>query len=612
VSNPAGVFQVHEVVRETPRAIWTWSRPSGLVVLSDRLGELTGFPSEELTSGGIVLWASRIHPGDAALIIDAWKELCAGGSRTFETEHRFLRKEGRWVWLNEHVSLVRGDDGEPRIVGTTRDVTAEHQAEEALRKSELRYRTLVEQANDVIFAIDAEGRYTSLNHAFESVTGWKAQEWIGRAFTDLIDPVSIDAAVERFRASRSGAQDGYSEYRIKTKSGRSITIEATIRTTDSDGQMLETIGIARDVTQRKEAEARAAKEKRLASLGQLATSVAHEFNNVLMSIMPFAELVQRRFPDDPRVATATGHIMNAVRRGREISQDVLRFAHPGKPTMVPVVVCEWLDEFSARVQSLLGPACRLERSVSSEDLAIHADLALLDQATVNLVVNAREAMPDGGTLSICAHPGTESGTVDIEFRDTGRGIPEPMIDHVFEPLFTTKKGGSGLGLTIAYQAMKQQDGSIQVRSVVGEGSTFTMTFRAAPPARKVHAESVHREGKRKILVVEDDEAVGTGLSAMLELEGFDVRLVANGLESKQSVADYGPDIVLLDVNLPDISGIEVYEQIRAVWPKLNVIFSTGHADAHALEDMQHTDAPSIMKPYDMNELMAVIATLPVT
>lgn len=605
----ARATRYEEAMRETPGTTWIWSRCQGLLVLRGRFAELTGYTLDEIGAVDIEMWVSRVHPADIGTLVRRWKQLATTNDRTFEVEHRFLRKDGSWVWLHQHIALLSTDEHEPFVIGTTRDVTGEHQAEEALRKSELRYRTLVEQAGDIIFSLDGDGRFTSLNKAFEELTGWPRVEWIGRMFTDVIEPSSVEAALERLRASRNGAAGGYSEYRMKTKSGRSITVEVTVQTFEIDGQMYDTMGIARDITQRKETEARAAKEKRLTSLGQLATQVAHEFNNVLMSIMPFAELLQRRSPNDERLRTATGHIIQAVRRGRDISQEVLRFARPGKAMIAPVVVRQWLDEFALRVQALIGPSCNLEVEIADRDLTINADRALLDQVATNIVVNAREAMSDGGTLTIAAGRGTADGTVDLEFRDTGCGISETVLEHVFEPLFTTKRSGTGLGLSIAYQAMRQQHGSILVRSRVGQGSTFTLSFpaAAAAPAAPLRLS----QAKRRILIVEDDEGVGAGLSAVLADEGFDVRLVACGLDSKQSIEEFGPDLVLLDVNLPDISGIDVYEQIRETWPTLNVIFSTGHADAQALEKVRQRPAPSIMKPYDVSELMAVIATLPV-
>jgi CheY-like chemotaxis protein len=316
-------------------------------------------------------------------------------------------------------------------------------------------------------------------------------------------------------------------------------------------------------------------------------------------------------PGDERVTTATAHIIQAVRRGREISTEVLRFARPVKPALESIAVAGWMDEFGARVEALLGSMFEVECRVlvNGGDLVITADRTLLEQVALNVIHNSHEAMPKGGKITIEAKRSREAGMIEIAIHDTGTGIPASAIDHVFEPMFTTKRGSSGLGLSIAYQAMKQQEGAINVRSTVGEGSAFTLTFRESEQAGDSTPEPDEKR-RRRILIVEDDEAVGEGLSLLLGDEGYDVRLVGNGLDSRKAIAEFKPDVVLLDMNLPDMSGLDVYDQIRSTSPNLPVIFSTGHADARAVEDVLQRRVPSIMKPYDVQELIAVIAGLP--
>ncbi|HWS73093.1 MAG TPA: response regulator, partial [Thermoanaerobaculia bacterium] len=208
-------------------------------------------------------------------------------------------------------------------------------------------------------------------------------------------------------------------------------------------------------------------------------------------------------------------------------------------------------------------------------------------------------------------PHEPAGTthVDIGVHDEGTGIPSDLLDRVFDPLFTTKQSGSGLGLSIAHQAMMQQDGTLRVHSAEGEGSTFSMIFREAEMAGAAPAvlETRTDAEPRRILLVEDDESVGEGLRALLLDEGFAVKLVARGRDAVPAVAEFSPDVVLLDVNLPDISGVEVFEQLRQRWPSLSIIFSTGHADGRALEQVRQRRVPSIMKPYDVDELLNVMA-----
>jgi len=200
----------------------------------------------------------------------------------------------------------------------------------------------------------------------------------------------------------------------------------------------------------------------------------------------------------------------------------------------------------------------------------------------------------------------ENGQIEIAIGDSGPGIPENLLDRIFEPLFTTKRSGTGLGLSIAHQAMVQQEGSLRVSSKVGEGSTFTIALpSAAAPAPAV--EEQRRFGPRRIVLVEDDESVGEGIRALLADEGYEVHLVTTGAAAIDAVRAFQPELVLLDVNLPDMSGFQVYEELERLWPRLPVIFSTGHADARALGEARHRNVPSIMKPYDIDELLAVVS-----
>lgn len=587
-----------DLVSQMPGVVWSADEKGHLHFISDRVAELTGYSREEILAADLEDFLVRIHEQDLASFHPLWDAMLAGSP--LESDLRFLRKDGIWVWLHVRAS-VEQSQGVPRVVGVTTDVTDRRAAEDALRASEARYRTLVEGAQDVIVSIDSEGRVQSVNRAAEELTGASRVDWIGRSILEALGPNSVAHAESRFRAIFEGAPaEPYAEYELRTKTGRYVTMETQVRPVESHGGVVGIVIVARDVTARKEAHTRAEKDKRLASLGQLATSVAHEFNNVLMSIMPFAELLRRRMPDDERVITSTRHIIDAVRRGRDIAQEILRFARPANPEIENVGVSDWIEGFAKRARVTLGPLYTVEVELPSTEWNMAADRALLDQVAMNVTLNAREAMPDGGTFSIGARDDGEM--VQLEFRDRGHGVPPEMFDRIFEPLFTTRREANGLGLSIAHQAMVQQGGAIHVRSTVGKGATFVVSL---PKGTAAASERVPPRSRR-VLVIEDDESVGEGLRALLTDEGFDVELVERGLQTAPAIERFQPDLVLLDVNLPDVSGIEVYRQIRAKWPALPVIFSTGHADSRALGELRDLEVPSIMKPYDFAELMSVV------
>lgn len=579
---------------------WEWDPVTGLTTVSPETRRLLGVDETDLT---MEQWLALVHPDDRELARSTLAE-AAAGEVPVEGRVRMRRGDGTMIHVHGRAQRVsRGGNRGPSVVGIVQDVSAEVQTEESLRESEARYRTLVEQAKDIIVSIDLEGRVQSLNRAFEELTGWSRIEWIGRSFFQVLDEDCVALAAERFRALLAGeAFAAPTEYRLRKRDGGSLTVEGVGRSVKSDGRIVSIVVVARDVTARNEAAARAEKEKRLASLGQLATSVAHEFNNVLMSIMPFTELLQRRFSEDASVMTATQHMMRAIRRGREISQEILRFARPVTPALEPVVASAWVEEFYRKALAILGPRYAVTVDLPGEEVAMLADRTLLDQAATNIALNAREAMPGGGTFRISVT--ADHDTVSIGFADSGCGIASNLLDRIFEPLYTTKRGGNGLGLSVAHQVITQQNGTISVRSKVGEGSTFIVALRRTElPLQKSGESSLEQH---RVLIVEDDQSVGEGLRALLLDAGFDVKLVDRGGATIAAVEIFEPEVVLLDVNLPDMSGLEVFDQVQTRWPALPVIFSTGHADARALADVRNRRVPAIMKPYDLGELMELM------
>ncbi|HUP48004.1 MAG TPA: PAS domain S-box protein [Thermoanaerobaculia bacterium] len=593
------------LVAQVPGVVWSADVSGRMTFVSDQVAELTGYRAEEIVQAPEAFWESAIHSDDLPRLAAESTSLLDGAA-PLDVEFRFRHKQGPWVWLQTRAALVGEGEGR-RVVGVTSDVSSRRDAEDALRGSEARYRTLVERAREVIVSIDRDGRVRSLNQAFEELTGLSRVEWIGRSFFDGFDPRSIPLAKEKFAAVLAGTpMPGATDYLLRTRDGGVIAMEAEGRAVEAGGEVVGMVVVAHDVTARKEAEAREEKEKRLASLGQLATSVAHEFNNVLMSIMPFAELLQRRVAGDEGVQKSVRHIMDAVRRGQQISQEILRFARPGEADLEPLAVSECMESFRRKAAAILGPRYSVAVELPPREASMLADRSLLDQVATNIILNAREAMPLGGWLRIAAH--VADGRVHIALTDGGSGIAPHLLDHIFEPLFTTKPGGNGLGLSIAHQAMLQQKGTIQVRSTPGEGSIFTLSLTESAPA-EVTVPPRAAVTNRRMLIVEDDPSVGEGLRALLAGEGFEVLLVERGLDSAPAVESFNPGLVLLDVNLPDISGLEVYERLRSRWPSLPVIFSTGHANARALLDVHDRRVRSIMKPYDIEELMSVINTV---
>jgi CheY-like chemotaxis protein len=359
-----------------------------------------------------------------------------------------------------------------------------------------------------------------------------------------------------------------------------------------------------DVTERQKLEQRLQQINRVSSLGRMAATIAHEFNNVLMGIQPFAESIRRR-TTDPKLQQAASQILNSVNRGKGVTQDILRTTRTQEPALESVDMTIWLGQVADEIRPQMNGRITVDiQAPPPATLFARCDPSQMQQVLTNLALNARDAMPGDGKLTLSLHAGE---TVHVVLADTGCGIPAETLPFIFEPLFTTKRSGTGLGLAVVQQLVLSNGGTIHVESVVGEGTQFDIELpRAAPVApRAPDAQPVSPRhfGVRRVLVVEDDPEVAAGLTAILEAEGVETSIVTNGSEAMGRAADFQPDAILIDIGLPDMSGIEVYEQIAARWPRLPVIFSTGHAEESRMpKPQQHIGF--LRKPYGTEMLLA--------
>jgi nitrogen-specific signal transduction histidine kinase len=384
----------------------------------------------------------------------------------------------------------------------------------------------------------------------------------------------------------------------------------------------------REATQRAlaESEEQLAKVNRVESLGRLAATIAHEFNNVLMGISPFVELLKRSDVAHERRLTALDHMTRSIQRGRRITEEILRFTNHPEPVFETVDLWAWSQAIAHELRPLLGPQYSFTVQAEDQTLLARADVGQLHQIVSNLAVNARDAMPDGGRITLCIRreePGRQFsfGSVTrvetfahLIVSDEGGGMSEDTKRHIFEPLFTTKRHGTGLGLAITHQIVQRHGGAIFVESEPGKGTSFHIFLPLAdspvsrrdikPPAVAVSTRS------RRILLVEDDMNVATGVALLLEDEGFLVEHVAIGAAALDAVNRTSPDVVVLDIGLPDVEGTQVYEQIAASYPSLPVIFSTGHGDEKRLDSyLSRGNVAMLLKPYDIDTLVAAINRL---
>ncbi len=508
-----------------------------------------------------------------------------------------------------------------------RDVTEREDSLAAVRHSEEHFRSIIENSPDLIAIIDRDGTLRYHSPSIERVLGVTAESVVGRLFLDLVHSESRKKA-SRFleRQIAAPAASEMVELRLRHRNGAWRSFEVMARNQTADGLVTSIVTSARDITERKLLEAQLAQATRLSSLGRLAATVAHEFNNVLMGMQPFAELMQRPNAAPSVISKGAWHISNSIQRGKRIAMDILRFTQPSQAVAGLVDLGKWWEEFAPEAEIVLGNTVQLVSEIQTRGTCVVADQEQLSQVMANLVANARDAMPAGGTLTIKASEPAADSTFSLGFvadpdqfilisvSDTGEGIAADVIDHIFEPLFTTKKiGGTGLGLAVAHQIVTQHGGYIFAESEVGRGTIFQIFL---PKGRAQCDESIEvpdpprQSGGLTLLMIEDEQPIVEGISAVLSCEGMNVVSVARGGEAVAAVERFHPDMVLLDYGLPDMDGSDVYVLLRKQYPLLPVIFASGHLDRRAIhEALEDERTRFLQKPFEANALLEMIAEL---
>jgi PAS domain S-box-containing protein len=528
-----------------------------------------------------------------------------------------------WEFYNH---LRTGGVISPVVDGVGRDVTERENAIRALRHSEEQFRTIIENVSDLITIIDTDGVLRYATPSTQTMIGRAPEEVIGRSFFELIHPDDVDHAASTLGRDDGNGSEKVVEMRFQHSNGTPRIAEVVSKNLTRNGRVTGVIATTRDITDRRMLESQLERANRLSSLGRLAATVAHEFNNVLMGMQPFAELISRPGASQAIIAKGARHITSSIARGKRIVQDILRFTQPAEPSARPLDLGQWWNTLLPEIGALTSNSVRVVSDFPPESLHAVADSSQLTQVLMNLVSNARDAMPKGGTLTVRARRPSAGATfsfavvphperfIHISVADTGEGIPAEMLQQIFEPLFTSKPSGTGLGLAVAHQVVSRHGGQIYVESAPGSGTTFHIFLPAAREGLPLPTVTAERTGEdtwlavrsRKLLMIEDESVIVEGISALLREAHFEVSSVGCGEEAVDAVERFEPDVVLLDVGLPGIDGIETHRRIRNCRPFLPIIFSSGH-DAEVESSDSHTQ--SLQKPFAVSSLIEAIAAL---
>jgi PAS domain S-box-containing protein len=550
----------------------------------------------------------------------------------FEAEGWRVRKDGTRFWANVVIDPIRDPSG--ALVGfakVTRDLTERRAAEEELRRSEERFRLLIESVTDyAIYMLDPDGKVVSWNPGAQRFKGYSADEIIGRHFSSFYTDEDREAGIPK-RALETAEREGKFEaegWRVRkdgTRFWASVVIDPV---RDAMGRLIGFAKVTRDLTERMEAqkaleEARAAffQSQKLEALGKLTGGVAHDFNNLLSVIVGSLDLARRRLADGGDVTRLLDNAVKAAERGASLTQRMLAFARRQELKLETVDVAALVRGMAELAQRTLGPEVSIETRFPLMLGKVSADARQLELALLNLAVNARDAMPDGGKIVIAARQeriappgrdGLEPGDyVCVAVVDRGEGMSEETLARAMEPFFTTKGvgKGTGLGLSMVQGFAQQCGGALLLESKPGEGTAAEIWLRISTETETKPADpaagALPDIGRLRILAVDDDALVLTNTAEMLEELGHEVLQAASGAHALRLLAEQDKvDLVLTDYAMPAMTGAQLADAIEQHSPGLPVLMVSGYAE---LPPGAVAHLPKLAKPFREDELARALA-----
>ncbi len=552
----------------------------------------------------------------------------------FEGEGWRLRKDGSRFWTHVIIDLIRDPEGQPiGFAKVTCDLTRRREAEEALRQSQEQFRLLVQSVTDYgIYMLDPKGHVTNWNAGAQRIKGYAPGEIVGKHFSLFYteeDRATDEPAKALATAAAAGRfeKEGWRVRKDGTHFWASIVIDPIRR---EDGSLLGFAKVTRDITERRDTQialeqAREAlfQSQKMDAIGQLTGGVAHDFNNLLTAIMGGLELVRRRIPEDPRIVSLIDNAMQAAERGSALTQRMLAFARRQElvPTSVdlPALIAGITDLLQRALLSSIDIVTDFPRHLPP----VRADANQLEMSLLNLAVNARDAMPAGGTLTIAARveemgadhaTGLKPGAyVRLSVTDTGEGMNAETLTRAMEPFFTTKGvgKGTGLGLSMVHGLAEQLGGRLVLKSVEHEGTTVELWLPALPdttapvPTEMPDTAPAERQAALRILAVDDDALVLLNTAAMLEDLGHVVFKASSGKQALDVLTrEQSLDLVITDEMMPNMKGSELAALIAAGHPGLPIVLATGYAE---LDGHVAAGLPRLTKPFLQRDLAQILA-----
>jgi len=623
--------RLHHVISSSPAVLYSLRFDDGVLVptwVGENIQRLLGYTAAEVS--GSEWWAARLHPEDRERVMAQVPALLSQGHVT--REYRFRHKDGGFRWVRDEQVLIEDEEGRREVVGSWSDITARKEAEGRLYESEEQYRLLFENNPHPMWVFDQESlAFLAVNDAAVRHYGYSPEEFLGMTVLDLRPPEEAARFKEEYAAH--AAQRSTASYRSRRpwkhrkKDGTIVDMDISGSPLLFEGRKARLI-LATDVTEKRSLEAQLLQSQKIESMGRLAGGIAHDFNNLLGVISGYGELLRRRVAADPRLGRYVEDITKAADRAAGLTRQLLAFSR--KQVLQPRILDlnEVVGETEKMLRRLIGEDVQLVTVFEEQLGSVRADPGQMDQVLMNLAVNARDAMPRGGRLTIETgnvvldrtfahqHPGVEPGPyVMLAVSDTGHGMSPEVLARLFEPFFTTKEAGkgTGLGLATVHGIVKQSGGHVWVYSEPGKGATFKIYLpRVDGPGTPVEAPAGAGElprGTETILLVEDEASLRELVRECLEGGGYTVLPARHGAEALEIAERHGGCLQLLmtDVVMPGMSGRELAERLRARRPDVRILYMSGYTDdAVVLHGVLAADMAFLQKPFTADALARTV------
>ncbi len=613
--------KLSRAVEQSPVSTVITDKAGRIEYVNPKFTKLTGYSLEEVDG----LNPRLLKGGETSseTYRELWRTITAGDEWHGELHNR--KKNGEYFWVKVSISPIHDSDGAiTHFLSVNEDITERRYAEQKLREQA----ALLDKAQDAILVRNLQHQVTYWNHSAERIYGWKADEALGRLVTELIyrDTEQFVAATE----ATLNTGEWVGELVQYARTGQQLTVEARwTLVRDDQGQPQSILAINTDITEKKRIEELSLRSQRLESIGTLAGGIAHDLNNILAPILVSIDMLRDDVRDKESLSMLDT-MQSCAKRGADLVRQVLSFARGIEGQRIDVDLGHLLRDIRQIIQETFPKNIKVATQIARDLRLVNGDPTQLHQVVMNFCVNARDAMPMGGSLTISAgnvefdemyagvHPDARAGSyVSVSVTDSGTGIPPEIQDRIFEPFFTTKEvgKGTGLGLSTVVGIVRQHGGFTTLESEVGKGSTFKMLLPAAESARAHdHAakdEKALLRGRGECVLVVDDEApLREASQRTLQRFGYRVMLAAHGAEAVALYAAHREEIsvVLTDMAMPIMDGLSTIIALKTIDPAVKIIASSGLSNhEEAVKALESRVSKVLHKPYTAERLLAVLA-----